>query len=636
MCGFVGWVNVDTQQPVELSILKNMNRQLSHRGPDDEGYFLHQNVGLAHRRLSIIDTSQDGRQPLYNEDESVAIVFNGEIYNYDELKQELSQYGHRFRSHTDTETIVHGYEQWGPDVLKRLDGMFSLALFDRRNHRLLLARDRFGQKPLYYTLQNGMFLFGSELKAFFPHPQFEKALEISSVSKYLAYQYVPTPHTIFQQCWKLAQASYMLLDTQDFRLSPPQSYWKMFYEPKLKISEPEALEEFSTLFTLSVKKRLMSDVPLGVFLSGGVDSSSVVATMADLLPPSQIKTFSIGFAEASFDESSYAAQLAAHFQTDHHEHILSSERMLETFPRITGQLDEPFADESIVPTSLLCEFSRRHVTVALGGDGSDELLAGYEPFGVRRIASMVERLPAPCLHLLYTLVEAVPGSEKNRDLTFKLKHFLKGFTPETKGNPELRNSVWLGAFPPDLQQSLFSSELSPSLEASEIYQDTLFHAQNSPAANSLDRLSDTYLKLYLHDDILVKVDRASMMHSLEVRSPFLDTTLAEFLCRLPAHLKIRTGIKKYLLKKAMAPHLPAGVITRSKQGFGMPYGKWCRGPLKEMLLDTFADQNPGRSRFFDRRWVRTLLSDFLDKRKNTAKEVWTLFLFELWKQQHKL
>ena len=275
MCGFVGWINVDRQKPVDADILQMMNNQIAHRGPDDAGYFLHENIGLAHRRLSIIDTSQRGHQPLFNEDGTVGVVFNGEIYNYQELTKELQKAGHRFASHTDTEAIVHAYEEWGTECIGRLDGMFSLALIDLRQHRLILAKDRFGKKPLYYTLQNGVFLFGSELKAFFPHPSFEKRLDLASVSKYLAYEYVPTPYSIFQQCHKLPRASYLVLNTKELTSLPsPTEYWQIHYNPKLTLSEQEAEEELDRLFHEAVRKRLMSDVPLGVFLSGGVDSSA--------------------------------------------------------------------------------------------------------------------------------------------------------------------------------------------------------------------------------------------------------------------------------------------------------------------------------------------------------------------------
>lgn len=637
MCGFVGWINVNDEEGVELSVLKAMNQQLSHRGPDDEGYFLHGNVGLAHKRLSIIDTSQRGHQPLFNEDRSVVVVFNGEIYNYSELNEELLKAGHRIASFSDTETIVHAYEQWELDCLKHLDGMFSFALFDLRTRRMILARDRFGKKPLYYTLQNGVFLFASELKAFFPHPRFEKSLDIFSMSKYLAYEYVPTPHSIFTHCHKLPRASSLIIDTRNAApVSTPARYWEVQYEPKLHIPEQDAVDELLRLFRLAVKKRLMSDVPLGVFLSGGVDSSSIVAMMAELLPGKDINTFTIGFSEQSFDESSYAAQVASYFGTEHHESVLDPATMLDLFPKIIEQLDEPFADVSIIPTSLLCQFSRQYVTVALGGDGSDELFAGYEPFSVRQLAAVFEIMPLSCLNLIGEVANSIPLSEKNRSLGFKLKHFFKGFRKPTKRNPELRNTIWLGSLYPELQQLLFSEGSPLNIAYQSLYQETFSHRKHSFAKHPVDKIVDNYINLYLHDDILVKVDRASMMHSLEVRAPFLDTALAEFACRLPPDMKIRGFRRKYLLKKAFENRLPRGIIARPKKGFNIPYGKWLKQPLREMLLDTFSEHNVHRNPLFNAQWIRNLIKEFLENHANTAKEIWTLFVFELWRQHHRL
>jgi len=635
MCGFVGWINTRPAEPVDLTILQAMNQKITHRGPDDEGYFVHQQIGLAHKRLSIIDLSARGHQPLFNEDRTIVIVFNGEIYNYLALNKPLIAAGHRFASHTDTETIVHAYEEWGPACVAKLDGMFSFALVDLRQQRLILAKDRFGKKPLYYTLQHGALLFGSELKAFFPHPRFEKSLDLAAVSKYLAYEYVPTPHTILKGCYKLPRASFLVCDLRQLTTLPePQTYWALRYEPKIAISADEAEEELLRLFREAVRKRLMSDVPLGVFLSGGVDSSSIVAMMADVLPGKQIHTFNIGFSEQSFDESSYAATVAAHFGTDHHEERLSPATMLDLFPAIIEKLDEPFADSSIVPTYLLCQYARKFVTVALGGDGSDELFAGYDPFLALKFVPLAERIPLPIIRLMRTLIEAIPLSRKNMSTRFRIKHFLKGFQPYTKHALELRNNVWMGSFYPEAQAAILAPGLNTDIDYLAIYDQTLKQMRQTFAVNPLDRMVDHYVNFYLHDDILVKVDRASMMNSLEVRAPFLDTELAEFICRLPVSLKMNGFVRKYLLKKAAVRTVPKKIVYRSKKGFGIPLAAWFKGPLREVLFDTFSETHLQQAGIFNAKAVQRFISDFLHKDANIFKEIWTLFIFEMWRKQH--
>lgn len=351
MCGFVCSINLDPQQPADLPTLKKMNRTLQHRGPDDEGYLVHENVGFGHRRLSIIDQSEAGRQPMANESGTVSVVFNGEIYNYLDLRLQLIKDGHEFRSNTDTETIVHAYEQWGLGLLEKLDGMFSFALLDREQRKCLLAKDPFGKKPLYYTLGSGSFLAASELKAIAAHSGFHRCLNLRAVGKYMAHDYVPTPDTIYSDCWKLLPGSYLEVSTEHPQQLPePTRYFKMDFEPKLEISLADAVEEFTRLFRASVNKRLMSDVPLGVFLSGGIDSSSIVATMAEMVPSTNLNTFSIGFLEDSFDESRHAREVSACFETNHHEKMFRPEELLEVIPKLIDLLDEPFADPSILPT----------------------------------------------------------------------------------------------------------------------------------------------------------------------------------------------------------------------------------------------------------------------------------------------
>jgi asparagine synthase (glutamine-hydrolysing) len=637
MCGIVGWINSDCKKPVTLSILKTMNRTLQHRGPDDEGYFVQGNVGIGHRRLSIIDVSPVGKQPIFNENRSIMTVLNGEIYNYRELKQELIKNGHSFYTQTDAEVIVHAYEKWGIEFLNRLDGMFALALYDINRHSLILAKDPFGKKPLYYFYKNGLFLFASELKAFFPHPDFSKTLDMLSVNKYLAYEYVPTPHCIFKNCKKLPAASRLVLNTQNMSfLKEPERYWNLEYEPKIKISVEDAADELLRLLKNSVEKRLMSDVPLGVFLSGGIDSSSIVGLMTEFLPPDSLKTFNIGFEENSFDESGFARSAADHFGVNHYEEILNSGDIIDIFPQIIESLDEPFADASIIPTYLLCKFAKNHITVALSGDGGDELFAGYDTFTAQKFSHAMEALPDYIIKKMRWAGKFIPFSHENMSVSFKVNHFLKGFSSFTRKNQGLRNNVWLGSFTPDAQKALLNPAQFKDCHHGTIYSETIRFEKERRTENSIDTLIDNYINLYLHDDILVKVDRASMMNSLEVRAPFLDKDLAAFVNRLPHGMKIKGLKRKYLLKKAVTNLVPEKIVNRPKKGFGIPLGGWFRGPLKAMLLDTFSEQRMKNSGLFNPSYVHNLIHKHIQGKQDYRKEIWTLFVFESWRQYHNI
>ncbi|MEW6350310.1 MAG: asparagine synthase (glutamine-hydrolyzing) [Thermodesulfobacteriota bacterium] len=635
MCGFVGWVNVDPEKPVDRDVLLRMNRTLSHRGPDDEGCFVLGNVGIAQRRLSIVDLSERGRQPLFNEDGTILAVCNGEIYNYPTLKKELVDAGHRFFSGSDTEAIVHAYEQWDIDFVSRLDGMFSLVLYDTVKSKMVLAKDPFGKKPLYYTLQNGVFLFGSEPKAFFANPSFEARLNLSALRKYLACDFVPSPESIYARCGKLPAGHAMVLDPKRLTSEPvPFKYWSIAYEPKLRIDMDQAVEEMVRLLRESLRKRLMSDVPLGVFLSGGLDSSTLVALLTDLIPPETIRTFNISFSEPSFDESPYAKRVAGMFGTDHHEQVLSPSATIEIFPAVIAGLDEPFADPSILPTYLLCAFARKHITVALGGDGGDELFAGYDPFAALRFSRLVERLPQFCVTMLQRASGLLPHSERNMSLQFKVHHFLKGFEPYSRGDPQLRNTMWIGSFPPEAQQRILLPEIARDAVWEQIYQEALFYRECCDASDPVDCVIDNFIKLYLHDDILVKVDRASMMNSLEVRSPFLDREFAEFVARLPADMKMKGGTRKYLLRRAMRGRLPETIVARGKKGFGIPTAAWLRGPLRDMLTETLAPVRLKEAGIFRVDKVTEMVNRHVSSGADFRKEVWALFVFELWRQRY--
>ena len=626
MCGIAGIL--EHGRPVDRDALARMATAIRHRGPDDDGFYFDTppgdgpSVGLAFRRLSIIDLG-GGHQPLCNEDESVWIVFNGEIYNFQELRRELEAKGHRFRTHSDTETIVHLYEEMGTECVQRLNGMFAFALWDTKRRSLLLARDRMGKKPLYWAETPGGLIFGSELKALLEHPDCPRSLDRAAVAKYLAYEYVPSPHSIFTGVHKLPAAH--VLTWQDGKTTV-RRYWDLRFDHSGPVrSEPDLLDEFRARLRESVRLRLVSDVPLGVFLSGGVDSSSVVAMMADLMPPKSIKTFSIGFEDPSFDESAQARAVAQFFGTDHHEEILAPHTLVDILPEVARFLDEPFADASIVPTYLLSKFTRRHVTVALGGDGGDELLAGYPTFQADRAARFYKVPRAIHDHVVMPLVGRLPVSTDNFSFDFKVKQFLRG-APYARG---LRNQVWLGAFSPAEQQALLdgAAGLDP-------YDDLARAGREAPPGDAVEQLIYLYCRSYLPDDILVKADRASMATSLEVRAPLLDYTLVEWLGTVPSQFKLRGMTTKYLLKRAMQDRLPPGIAARAKKGFGIPVAKWFKGELRELACDTLSESRIRDQGLFQWPEVSRLLTDHFAGKRDNRKQLWTLFMFQLWHDQY--
>jgi asparagine synthase (glutamine-hydrolysing) len=619
MCGICGMVGPG---PVDREALAEMTLALRHRGPDDDGFYVHEYedgtaVGLGFRRLSIIDLSS-GNQPIANEDGSVRVVFNGEIYNFRELRRELEGRGHRFATNADTEVIVHLYEELGPHCVDRLNGMFALALWDEQKRELVLARDRFGKKPLYYAHVRGSLLFGSELKALLRHPLCPRELDFDALSRYLALEYVPTPHSIFGGVKKLPGAHFLRWRTGR---SSIEQYWDLMFEAEPdRRSDQEYVEEFRERLRTAVHRRLVSDVPLGAFLSGGIDSSSVVAMMVEAAPAKSVKTFSIGFGERSFDESEHARRVAAHFGTDHHEDVFTPAAMIDLLPTVTDFLDEPFGDPSVLPTYLLSRFTRDSVTVALGGDGSDELLAGYPTFPADRIAQMY-RVPR-LLHerVVVPLADRLPVSTSNFSFDFKLKRFLRG-----AGAPaEVRHALWLGSFT--------AAELARLLiqMPSETYAEHRHAFASAPARNQLERLIYLYAKTYLQDDILVKVDRASMASSLEVRAPFLDVELVEFLGHVPPRLKLHRLDTKHLLKRAMRDVLPHGIADRAKKGFGIPVAEWLKAELSEWLHDELSPYRLRQQGIFEPAEVQRLVSEHRTGRRDHRKPLWTLFIFQLW------
>ena len=628
MCGIVGFLTSRAQNIPDYGVLREMRDSLFHRGPDDLGEYIRPLdergpfVFFGHRRLSIIDLA-GGHQPLSNENETVWVIFNGEIYNFKELREELKGRGHQFRTSSDTEVIAHAYEEYKENCFRYFNGMFAIGIWDEKRNRLVLARDRLGKKPLYYGLMNDTFLFASELKAIMAYPTFPRKVDPISFMKYLFFEFIPCPHTIFNDAKKLPPASYLIWNRKGIEI---KEYWAPFnLEGQKPLPEAEAEHRVMDLLRQSVKRRLISDVPLGVFLSGGIDSSAITA-FAQMEAPGKVKTFSIGFEDPSFDESKYAWLAAKHIGTEHHEQTMTPSDLLNIVPHLPDILDEPMADASILPTYLLSKFTREHVTVALGGDGGDELFAGYPTYLAHKFAMKYDRYLKGLYPAINFFGNLLPVSDDNISFDFKVKKFLSGI-----GYPDaIRNSVWLGSFSfPDLWKAL-SSDTVAQFDKMKLVEEIISYEKGFPLKDQIGLLQFLDMKLYLQEAILVKVDRASMACSLEVRDPFLDYELVEFVMGLPSKLKLKGFTSKYILKKAMKNWLPDEVINRPKKGFGVPIAKWVKGPLKELFEDLLSSDRIKREGFLNPEYVTTLLQDHLVNKKDNRKQLWTLLVWELW------
>ena len=569
MCGITGFVGTGTRDDI-----RRMTDAIRHRGPDAEGFWHDPAAGVyfGHRRLSILDLT-GGSQPMSTADGKRTIVFNGEIYNHLALRAEMVREGALFSTdHSDTEVLLHGYRLWGDDFVNRLNGMWSLAIYDRDRGRIFLSRDRFGKKPLFYTLQNGIFAFASELSALRGHGALHFSRSEIALKKYFAYGYLPAPHTVFTEVRKLPGGHSLVYDLKSGELSV-NKYWDFQIEPYEIVpdnAEDIWCEQIRERLSAAVERRLMSDVPLGVFLSGGIDSSAVTAYAVKHAGAARMKTFCIGFTEADFDESRYASKVAKLFGTAHREEILSMEMAGGLVPELSRRLDEPMGDASLLPTYLLSRHTRREVTVALGGD---ELFAGYDPFRALTAASVYDRIIPKPLHKAITLLAGrLPVSHRYMSIDFKIKRTLRGLDFA----PQLWNAVWMSTLLPEQLTRLFGTPT----DVEELYEEAIACWDSCRSPDMVDKTLAFFTKLYLQDDILVKGDRASMMVSLEVRAPFLDIELVDLVRRIPARYKIRNGVTKYLLKKALEPVLPKEILYRKKKGFGVPVGKW----LKERTL----------------------------------------------------
>jgi len=627
MCGIAGFVNGEFR-PAQAAILSAMTSVLAHRGPDAAGEWIDSEVALGHRRLSIIDVG-GGAQPMSNEDGSIWVTFNGEIYNEPELRKGLIARGHRFRNESDTECLVHLYEDHGPDFVRFLNGMFAFAIWDRPKRRLVMARDRMGQKPLYWQVTgDGSVLFASEPKAILAHPAIARAIDPDSLARYFFYEYFPWDSSIWAGIRKLRPGHLLIAENGEIEVRP---HWKPEFRSKdagrmddERIDSSRNLPaEFWHRFRDGVNRHRRSDVPLGVFLSGGVDSSAVAAALVELQGADRVATFSIGFEEASFDESSHARAVAAHLGTQHHERIFGVETLIDLIPQVAAWCDEPFGDASLLPTHLLSRFAREQVTVALGGDGADELMAGYPTFTAEPWRRGFEGMPGLLKRNLDAAVRRLPVRHSNFSFDFKAKQFMKG----AGCSPPIAHQKWLGSFDTQGIRRLLldAGPFDPELEL-----ERRIAEECGDRFSDDDRLLYQYQTTYLPEDILFKVDRASMATSLEVRAPFLDADLVDWVARLPYPVKRRGGAGKLLLKQALKGKLPDFVMSRPKKGFGIPVAAWLRGPLKGWMTDWLGSDRIRRQGLFDDREVRRLVDEHLKGVRDHRKPIWTLLVFQIW------
>ena len=635
MCGITGAVWTDPERAIDGDTLRRMVRVLRHRGPDDEGVHVEEfharpgydavpGVALGHRRLSIIDVA-GGQQPLANEDDSIWVVFNGEIYNYHDLRQRLEGAGHRFRTNSDTEAIVHLYEDEGPKFLEHLNGMFSLAVWDSNRRQLLLARDRLGQKPLVYRLERGRLLFASELKSLLEVADVPRSIDPQAVDEYLTYQYVPHPRTIFRGISKLPPAHYAVYRDGKLRID---RYWRPDFNAQENRPAEEYAEQLREKLTSSVKLRLQSEVPLGAFLSGGVDSTIIVGLMQKLTGQ-RVRTFSIGFPVAEYDETQYAQLVARRFGTEHEEFRVQPDA-LDILPKLVWHYDEPFADSSAIPTWYVSQLTRRHVTVALTGDGGDELFAGYPRYRAVWLGTWFDRLPGPMRWALsHRYWQKLPASPRQKSVRRRLKRFT-----ETLGqSPWSRYLGWIAIFNETRRAELYTEEFVETLPNADPLQFLTSAAARCSGRDPVTATSLTDLLTYLPCDLMTKVDIASMAHGLECRQPFLDHRVVELAARMPIAHKFRRGTGKRILLEAFADLVPNEVVRRKKMGFGVPLDHWFRGPLADFSRDVFSDSRTVGRGMFQTDVTNRLLEDHIAGRFDHSYRLWALLVLELWQRE---
>jgi len=631
MCGITGFI--DFKKTSSEEILVQMSEAVSHRGPDGQGVYFKESknalIGLGHRRLSIIDLSTAANQPMHYE--NLHIIFNGEIYNYNEVREKLISLGHQFSTHSDTEVILHSWKEWGEKAIEHWTGMFAIALFDEEKGELICIRDRAGVKPFYYYLHDGLFLFGSELKAMFAHPGFAKQINKDAAASFLQYGYVSSPHCIFNHTYKLPAGYLLKLDLSSKEINREQ-YWNVYdyyNRPKISIGLPDAIAETEKILTKSFKYRMVADVPVGVFLSGGYDSSCVTALLQKD-STQKIKTFTIGTTDRKLDEAPFAKEIAKHLGTDHTEYYCTPNEALDIIPELPYYYDEPFADSSAIPTILVSRMARKNVTVALSADAGDEIFAGYNRYDyLLRHGKKLQTMPRIMRKAVAEVMEVVPSENIpyfNKQSNFhsryqKLRNLLKDPSPF-----QIMKSL----------SQVFSNDEIDELFNGSVSELQTLHSSRELAADFYDPLSYMMAidyQTYMVDDILQKVDRATMSIGLEGREPFLDQAIIEWSSRLPSEYKYHNGEKKFILKNIVYNYIPREMMERKKMGFGIPVEKWLQHELKDLVYEYLSDAQLSKHNFFNQESVQHLTRSFFSGRTDLYLKIWHLLMFQMWYQR---
>jgi asparagine synthase (glutamine-hydrolysing) len=613
----------------ECAIARRMAATLRHRGPDDEGYYAEGPVALGHRRLQIIDLAT-GHQPVANETGTVHAMLNGEIYNYRQLAETLRARGHRFRTSSDTEVIVHAWEEFGPDCLAHFNGMFALVLWDAERQILFAARDRMGEKPLYYAERNGWLVFASELRALLAHPEIGRELDVRGLSRYLTSGYLPDPHAILSGVRKLPAGHSLTVASGQVRL---HRYWDLPFERRGADPGPDPdawAEALWDALCASVRHRLVSDVPVGIFLSGGIDSSAVTAAAQAVAPGQRFQSFSIGFEEPSYSEEPFARAVARHLGTEHHQFTFTAGEAAALLPRLGELLDEPLADPAFLPTLHLARHTRPAVTVALSGDGGDELLCGYPTFLAVAPMRWIRALPPGAVRGMAGLVDALPSPSRYGSPTFLLKQFFRSAVH----SPDVATHIMMGSLTLAEQSSLLSPAVREACAGFDPYEDVAAIMAGAPAGDPIRRMVYHHCKLYLAGQTLVKMDRGTMAYGVEARAPFLDPDLVALAGAMPSSLKLRGWTTKYALKRALAGRLPPAILARRKQGFGVPLAQWLRGPLRRDLEEMLGAERLRRVGLLDPERVGRLVAEHVAGRRDHRRVLWSLLVFELWREAY--
>jgi len=621
MCGIAGKLNFNSGRQVSLKLIQEMNKVLSHRGPDDEGIYIKKNIALGNRRLKVIDLSEAAKQPMANEDKTCWIVFNGEIYNFRDLRKDLIKKGHQFISLSDTEVILHLYEDFGENCLEYLRGMFAFAIWDEKKQKLFLARDRLGKKPLKYFIGPDFLIFASELKAILKDPEVPKKPDFEAIHYYLTFQFAPSPLTGFKNIKKLPPAHYLICQNGKIEI---KRYWKLDFSQKLDLSEKEWKKEILQKLEESVKLRMISDVPLGAMLSGGTDSSTIVALMSKL-SAKPIETFSIGFEEQDYNELPYAKIIAEKFKTNHHEFIVKP-NAIEILPRLAYSYEEPYADSSAIPTFYLSEFTRKYVTVALNGDGGDENFAGYNRYNALKIFYLLQKLPKFTTNITQqglALAAKIIFSESKKGKVIKL-------IKKLSESPERGYLQLISYFNKEEKERIYTDSFKEKIKDIDSFEIVKEKFEETYSFDFLDKILYTDINLCLPEDLLVKMDIATMANSLEARSPLLDHQFMELTAKIPSDLKLKGQNKKYIFKKALEDFLPKEILYRKKMGFGVPIEKWFRNELKNYIYEILLSKRFLSREIFKKEEVKRILDNHIQRNQNCAYQIWALLFLEHW------